>query len=235
MNKYYAGALLATLFFFSVSAYAADRETVAVIGTGDLGDSIGGRLAKLGYKIVYGSRDPDNDEVKLVIAKTGHGAIATLPKAAARQADIVFLPVPPSAVKAVATNLGDLEGKIVVDPTVPWTQAEDGYPALETKSSSAEFIQQSNQGAKVVKAFSTMGSMIIDDPNATSDPVTIPIASDHKDAKERIAQLVDGDGAGAGGFRSPKNGKAYGDIGCHLYDSAITASRRRVGISLHAQ
>jgi len=173
-----------------LDAEAADKETVAVIGTGDLGDSIGGRLAELGYKVVYGSRNPDNDEVKLVLDKTGHGAIAKLPKAAAQQADIIFLPLPQSVVQTVATTLGNLDDKIVVDPTVPWSQAEDGYPAIKAEASSAELIQQSNRGAKVVKAFSTMGSMIIDDPKTTGDPVTIPIASDHKDAKERIALLV---------------------------------------------
>ena len=35
---------------------AADRETVALIGTGDMGDSLGPRLASLGYHVVSGTR-----------------------------------------------------------------------------------------------------------------------------------------------------------------------------------
>jgi len=190
MFRYLVAILLAALVALPIGARATDKETIAVIGTGDLGDSIGGRLATLGYKVVYGSRDPKSEDVKQVVAKTGHDATAATPTEAARQADIVFLPVPQSVIRSVGTNLGNLDGKIVVDPTVPWMQGEDGYPAINPETSSAEFIQQSNQGAKVVKAFSTMGSMVIDDPAVTAHPVTIPIASNHKDAKERIARLV---------------------------------------------
>jgi hypothetical protein len=34
------------------NVFAADKETIAVIGTGDLGDSFGARLAARGYPIV---------------------------------------------------------------------------------------------------------------------------------------------------------------------------------------
>jgi len=172
------------------SALAADKETIAIIGTGDLGDSFGIRFAALGYKVVYGSRNPDSDKAGAVVAKTGHGATVTTQKDAARMGDIVFLPIGWPAMETAARNLGDLSGKIVVDPSDPWTQGEDGYPESLAEPSSAELIQQWNPGAKVVKALGTMGSMIIDRPESVDGAVTIPIASDYKDAKERIAQLT---------------------------------------------
>jgi len=190
MNRYFVGMLFAFLISFVPPAGAAEKENIAVIGTGDLGDSIGGRLAELGYTVVYGSRTPDSDRVKAVVARTGHGSTAATQTEAARQGDIVFLPINPSAMEAVAKSLGDLDGKIIVDPSVPWTQGDDGYPQVSVETSSAELIQQWNPGAKVVKAFGTMGSMIIDDPNAAGGRITIPIASNHRDAKERVAQLV---------------------------------------------
>jgi predicted dinucleotide-binding enzyme len=170
---------------------AHGQETIAIIGTGDLGDSIGEHLARLGYPIVYGSRNPDSDHVKAVVAKTGHGATATTQKQAALRGDIVFLPIGWPDMETAAKNLGDLDGKIVVDPSAPWTQGEDGYPESMLETSSAELIQSWNPGAKVVKAFGTMGSMIIDNPKAAGGLVTIPVASDHKDAKERVARLAD--------------------------------------------
>ncbi len=173
------------------SSDAADRETIAVIGTGDLGDSIGFRLAELGYTIVYGSRTPDSDRVKALVNLTGNGASAATQKEAARQGEIIFLAIPWPAMKTVAQNLGNLDGKIVVDVSDPWTQGEDGYPESQVETSSAELIQQWNPGAKVVKGLGTMGSMIIDDPASVDGPVTIPVASDHQDAKERVAQIVD--------------------------------------------
>jgi predicted dinucleotide-binding enzyme len=190
MNRYSVGILFAVFISFVPPAGAAEKETIAVIGTGDLGDSIGGRLAELGYKVVYGSRTPNSDRVKAVLVKTGHGATAASQKEAARQGDIVFVPINRSALAAVAKNLGNLDGKIVVDPIASWTQDDDGYPQLSVETSSAELIQQWNPGAKVVKAFGTMGSMIIDNPNAAGGLVTIPIASNHRDAKERVALLA---------------------------------------------
>jgi predicted dinucleotide-binding enzyme len=173
------------------TAWSADRETIAIIGTGDLGDSFGARLAELGYPVIYGSRSPDSERVQAVVAKTGFGASAASQREAAKQGDIIFLPIPWPAMETAAQNLGDLDGKIIVDPSVPWTQGDDGYPEVSVSTSSAELIQQWNPSAKVVKAFATMGSNIIDDPSTVNGPVTIPIASDHRDAKERVAQLID--------------------------------------------
>ena len=93
--------------------------------------------------------------------------------------------------ETVAQNLGNLDGKIVVDVSGPWTQGVDGYPEVRVDPSSAELIQKWNPGAKVVKGLGTMGSMIIDNPATVDGPVTIPLASDHRDAKERVAQIVD--------------------------------------------
>jgi predicted dinucleotide-binding enzyme len=182
---------LMALFLVIAPLGAAERETIAVIGTGDLGDSLGMRLAGFGYTIVYGSRSPESERVKALVAATGNGAFATTQREAAQRGTIVFLPIPWPAMETVAQNLGNLEGKIVVDVSDPWGQGVDGYPETLVKPSSAEMIQKWNPGAKVVKGLGTMGSMIIDNPKAVDGPVTIPIASNYRDAKERIAQIVD--------------------------------------------
>jgi len=175
---------------FANTTFASDKETIAIIGTGDLGDSFGVRFAELGYTIVYGSRTPDSEKAQRVVSETGHGASVTTQVEAARQGDIVILAIPWPAMNTVAKSLGDLSGKIVVDPSLPWTQGEDGYPASQADPSSAELIQRWNPGAYVVKGIGSMGSMIIDRPSAVDGPVTIPLASDHRGAKERVAGLV---------------------------------------------
>lgn len=184
-------SLFYTAAIFCVSVCnATDLETVAVIGTGDMGDSLGPRFAELGYRVVYGSRTPESDKVKALVTKTGNNASATTPMEAARQGEIVLLLVPWPAMKTVAQSLGDLDGKIVVDVSMPFKQGEDGYPEHMLKTSSAEMIQAWNPGAKLVKTFATMGSQVIDDPLVEGGIISIPIASDHKDAKEKIAGIV---------------------------------------------
>ena len=48
--------LAAALLAFASQADAADKPTIAIIGTGDLGDSLGSRLAELGYPVVCGCK-----------------------------------------------------------------------------------------------------------------------------------------------------------------------------------
>lgn len=169
---------------FAVSGHAADMETVAVIGTGDMGDSLGPRFAELGYRVVYGSRDPQSDKVQALVRQTGNGASAAAPAEAASEADIVVLAVPWPPMESVAQNLGDLDGKIVIDISMPFKQGEDGYPEHLLRTSSAEMIQQWNPGARVVKTFATMGSGIVDKPQSAGGTVSLRLASDDKEAKE---------------------------------------------------
>jgi predicted dinucleotide-binding enzyme len=176
--------------FFSLGGNAAAAETVAVIGTGDMGDSLGPRFSGLGYRVVYGSRSPDSDRVKALVGRSGANASAASPLEAAQQADIVLLLVPWPAMETVAQSLGDLGGKILVDVSMPFEQGADGYPQHMLETSSAEMIQAWNPEARVVKTLATMGSQVIDDPMAEGGLVSIPIASNDRAAKERIAGII---------------------------------------------
>jgi predicted dinucleotide-binding enzyme len=173
------------------SAKLHRKDTVAVIGTGDMGDSFGPRLAALGYQVIYGSRNPASDKVTGLVAATGHGASATSQKRAAQQAEIVLLALPWPAMETVTQNLGNLEGKFLIDISYPPLDiAEDGYYEITVETSSAEMIQSWNPGAKVVKAFGTLGSNAIDDPSTLGGAVSVPIASDDRAAKEKVAILA---------------------------------------------
>jgi predicted dinucleotide-binding enzyme len=166
------------------------KETIAVIGTGDMGNSLGPRLAALGYPIVYGSRDPASDKVVKLVAATGNGAIATTQKEAAQQGDIVFLALPWPAMEAITKNIGNLDGKVLIDLSYPPLEvADDGYYQITIETSSAELIQSWNPGAKVVKAFGTTGSNNIDDTTMNGEE-TLPIASDDREAKEVVARIA---------------------------------------------
>ncbi len=173
-----------------VAGTVAAKPVVAIIGTGDMGDSLGPRFVELGYEVVYGSREPDGDKAQAVVQLTGGNSRATSQREAAQAGDIVILAVPWPAMETVAQNLGPLDNKIVIDISFPQKQGEDGYyvPLLET--SSAEMIQQWNPGARVMKTFALQASYVIDDPGVVGGPVTIPIAADDREAKEQIAGII---------------------------------------------
>jgi len=192
------------------------KDTVAILGTGDMGDSFGPRLAALGYRVVYGSRNPASDKVKALLELTGHDATATTQKEAAQQGDIVLLALPWPAMETVMQNLGDLSGKVLIDMSWPPAKiADDGYYEFTMDKSAAEMIQGWNPGAMVAKAFLTLGSNVIDDPSTASGPVTIPIASDSRIAKEKTARIAADlglDAVDAGPLRYARNIEALAQI-----------------------
>ncbi len=189
MIRFAAILLCMALAAIPTVSNSRDRESVAVIGTGDMGNSLGPKLADIGYQIIYGSRDPTRESVQNLVERTGAGASATTQKEAAQAADIVLLAVPWPPMEEVAQNLGNLDGKIVIDVSFPFQQAEDGYPENMVETSSAEMIQGWNPGAKVVK-WSLPTAYYIDEPLELGQRPANWIAADDREAKEKVAMMA---------------------------------------------
>ena len=171
----------------------AFADTIAVIGTGDVGSALGPEFAAQGHTIVYGSREPQRSKVKELVEKTGELASATTPADAAAQADIVVLAVPGLMVEEITRSLGDLSGKIIIDPTNPLERRMNRLEhAVDT--SNAEIIQAAAPGAYVVKAFNTLNWKTMVEPSSAGGPVSIPLVGDNGRAKKKVAELVSGMG-----------------------------------------
>ena len=172
---------------------AAAAETIAIIGTGDVGRALGPAFAEQGHTIVYGSRNPSRNAVASLIEKIGQGASATTQAEAAAGADIVVLAVPGMLAGEIAKSLGDLSGKIIIDPTNPMQRSLMTFRhGVET--SNAEIIQDIAPDADVVKAFNTMSWETMVDPESAGGPVSVPLAGNSGSAKRVVAELVKGMG-----------------------------------------
>jgi len=185
---------LLLIVFGIVSPVFVSAETIAVIGTGDVAKALGPEFAALGHQIVYGSRDPSQAKVIELIAQTGAGASAAKPAEAVVGADIVVLAVPGMVVETVTLGLGDLSGKIIIDPTNPLVRGEDGLFAHGVETSNAEIIQAAAPDAFVVKAFNALNWQTMIDPDLAGGPVSIPLVGDSEAAKATVAELVTGMG-----------------------------------------
>lgn len=182
--------VLVLLLFLSASCFADESEVITIIGTGDMGDSLGPLFANHGYKVIYGSRTPDSDRAKALVETTGNGASVMSQIEAAQAGDIILLAVGWPAMEKAAQNLGNLDGKIIIDVSMPWRQNADGYPEISVATSSAELIQSWHPGAKVVKTLASAGALLFDDVTYAGGPVTMPLASDHPDAKQRVGTII---------------------------------------------
>ena len=187
--------IAAVLALIAVST-AASAAKIAVIGSGNVATALGPGFAAQGHTIVYGSRNPSEQKVKDLVAKTGHGATATSQTDAVKGADIIVLAVPGTAAEQVVKSLGDLSGKIILDPTnLVDRNTSDGYfnYGLATGTgSNAERIQAAQPKAKVVKAFNTLNVKQMIDPASSGGPVSIPIVGDDPAARATVAALVKG-------------------------------------------
>ncbi len=183
-------------FLVSIVAFAgasiASAETIAIIGTGNVAKALGPEFASLGHTVVYGSRDPSRPKVAELVASTGEGASATTPSDAAGSAGIVVLAVPGMAVTSVTLGLGNLSGKIIIDPTNPLGRGADGLFEHQVETSNAEIIQSLAPESHVVKAFNTLNWTTMVDPGLSGGPVTIPLVGDSDAAKNKVAELITG-------------------------------------------
>jgi predicted dinucleotide-binding enzyme len=199
MRSYrFIAAAAAALLLPLLSPAPAFAAKIAVIGTGNVATALGPGFAAQGNTIVYGSRNPSEQKVKDLVAKTGHGATAASQQDAVKGADIVVLAVPGTAAGDVVKQLGDLSGKIILDPTNLVNRSNpDGnldYPRPANAASNAELIQSLAPRAKVVKAFNTLNVGQMTNPASAGGPITIPICGDDAQAKGTIAALVKGMG-----------------------------------------
>ena len=176
-----------------VLTFPAVADTIAIIGTGDVGQALGPAFSKQGHTIVYGSRKPERGKVRALVEKSGDGASATTPAEAVVGADIVVLAVPGMMVDEITLGLGDLSGKIIIDPTNP-LQRKLNRLEHGVDTSNAEIIQSAAPDAHVVKAFNTLSWKAMADPSSAGGPVSIPLAGDSGKAKKKVAELVTGMG-----------------------------------------
>ncbi|TVQ44877.1 MAG: hypothetical protein EA371_12930 [Gammaproteobacteria bacterium] len=164
-----------------------ERERIAIIGTGNVGSALGRRWAAAGHDIIYGSRSPEAAHVQALLAATGPAASAATPAEAVREADIVVLAIPWRVAEDTVRDLGDLSGRVVIDPinASDFTRGrvELGHPAL------GETLAGLAPAAAFVKALNTTSYQNMLEP-PTDRAITVPLAGDDSQALARVARLV---------------------------------------------
>ncbi len=155
---------------------------VAIIGTGKMARGFAAALSPH-HDVTLGSRTPDAK------AKVGSklGITVKTYGDAVRSADVVVLTVPWSAMPSVLPELGPLAGKVVVDVSSPYSQAE-----RETLkgTSTAEEVQRRLPKALVCKGWNHVHHPVLTKPVVNGVASSVLIAGDHASAKRTVARLA---------------------------------------------
>ncbi len=167
---------------------------IGVLGTGDVGRALGTGFVALGHDVKMGSRSAGNDKALAWAKSMGPRASAGLFSDAAAFGEIVVLATLGVANEDAlrAAGVENLRGKIVIDTTNPLDFSRGMPPrlAIDGEDSGGEQVQRLLAGAKVVKAFNTVGNALMFRPELPGGPPDMFIAGDDADAKEKVSAIV---------------------------------------------
>jgi predicted dinucleotide-binding enzyme len=154
---------------------------IAILGAGSVGGGLGQAFSAVGHTVVFGVRDPESVKTQAALALIPE-AVAEQPAAAVEGADLVVFAVRPVAMRAVAQELPPLAGRIVVDAM----NRLDGDPGRSTTQDLAELLP----GARLVKAFNTIGFENLATARDRSVPAAMFVAADDEAAKRVVMDLA---------------------------------------------
>ena len=156
-------------------------RNVGIIGAGNVGGHLARGLAGVGHTVTVGVRDTSSERAMALAALDG---ITVASPAEAARADIVVLAVPAPALGATIPGLGPLDGTVVVDATnAVGTPLPHGFGTL------ADQVVALAPGARVVKAFNTIGAEHLAGGAVGGVPAFLPVAG-HDDGRPVVIELA---------------------------------------------
>jgi predicted dinucleotide-binding enzyme len=150
---------------------------IAVLGSGNIGTTVGAALARAGHEVVFGSRHPDEASVP------PSTSVDAIPDALAG-AEAVLLAVPAAAVdELLSAHASALAGVLVIDAT-------NHVGAAVVNASAA--IKAAAPAARYVRAFNSLGWENFADPMFDDGPADLLFAAAEadRDAAEGLIAAV---------------------------------------------
>ena len=174
---------------------------IGILGTGDVGQTLGRAFIDMGNEVRMGSREDSNEKAKAWAAKEGKKASTGTFQDAARFGQLIVLATlgvaNESALKMA--GVGNFEGKIVWDTTNP-LDFSGGFPpklAVGHTDSAGERVQRLLAEARVVKVFNSVGHAHMYKPKFTEGRPDMFIGGNDDEAKRETVRLLEMMGWGA--------------------------------------
>ena len=168
------------------------KFNIGVIGSGNIGGTLGKHFAKAGYPVMFSSRHPE--QLTALAEEAGHGAQVGTIEAAAGFGEVILLSIPFGKTPDLKEQVGTLEGKVLIDTNNYYPQRDGDLPGNEMAQQNlleSEWTASHFPSASVAKAFNTiyyitLGGRAFDHEN----PMAIPFGASDEKAKEITNTLI---------------------------------------------
>jgi len=91
---------------------------IAVLGSGNIGGTLGVKWAQAGHQVVIGTREPGSEKVRQLLESAGENITAATTVQAIEASQGILFAIPYAAVEIVAqANSRSLDGKLLIDAT----------------------------------------------------------------------------------------------------------------------
>ncbi len=154
---------------------------IGIIGHGNVGGALARNWAGKGHQIRIGARDPQSNKVK-ALTQLDKVESVSIPEAA-QQSEVILVAIPAREAPNLASKLGDLSGKILIDSTNSIGPPSGPYPT-------AFHAFQALTDAEVVKCFNSTGFENMADPIYEGKGIDMFMAGNSSRAKEAVRQLA---------------------------------------------
>jgi 8-hydroxy-5-deazaflavin:NADPH oxidoreductase len=131
---------------------------IAILGAGSVGAALGREWAAKAHDIIFGVPDPNSQKARAAVQELAGRGKATTNARAVEGADVVVLAVRWGTAEQALREAGDISGKVLVDATNPLAPDLSGLVIGNTWSAGEQV--QAWTGARVVKAFNTLGAVL---------------------------------------------------------------------------
>jgi hypothetical protein len=167
---------------------------IGIIGSGEVAKALGSGFLKHGHEVHMGTRDPSklNDWKK---ANAG-GKVGSFVEAA-RFAEVAVLAVKGTAAADAVRAAGpsNLAGKTLIDAVNPIADAPPVNGVLQFYTQINQSLMERQQRdfpeIRFVKAFNSVGSALMVDPNFKGGRPTMFICGNDANAKKTVAKILD--------------------------------------------
>src|SRR3954465_4782014 len=159
---------------------------IGILGSGVVRRALASGLARHGHRVRIGTRRAEIE-----------GVPSGAPAEVVRVAELVVLAVNGRvAVDLAGSVAAELEGKVLVDATNPLDPSRPPGLFVGTTDSLGEQVQRAVPGARVVKAYNTVGNALMVDPDLPGGPPTMFLAGNDPAAKATVTELLEQTGWG---------------------------------------